>query len=800
MDNLIGKTLDGLYTIRELIGTGGMANVYKAVVTAPGGPVPEGTVVAVKVLRQELMHDADLVRRFKNESKAISLLNHPNIVKVYDVSVSENLQYIVMECVEGMTLREYLNERGGKITSRETVHFIGQILRALDHAHRNGVVHRDIKPQNIMLLDNGQLRMMDFGIARISRAENQIQNGRKAMGSVHYISPEQARGDETDPKSDLYSVGDMMYEMLSGKLPFDADDMVEVARKQIRDTPKPLAELAPEVPLGLVQITERAMAKLPVNRYSSATEMLEALDAYVRDPSITFDYQYVKEEVPEKAVNEPMAEKRTIRRPPEAQKTRTKAKKKKHGAFMPVLLGITAAFALACAALCWVILSGSSNIMSKTADIVLSDFSGMTQDEVNASEQVASGQVVVNWEEEYNNDYAAGYVYKQSPVAGRTVREGDRFGYDYALSTREATVRLSAEYRSDRLRADVALALGDAVVLRRGYYEKELFPGTQSLGRSRRMGFTPYTVKALVGWAFSPRSYLEASAAAGAAVPDAADLFYQPLYNNRTVDDPAAGRFYAAELNFTRTGERLSLRITAFAVATLDGIQSRRYYDDMAGVYSDMAVTGIGRMACGVEAAADLRLAYRWSLSLAASGGRYKYIRNPRVTVISDVDNSAVDTRAESHMGGCTLGAAPQLTACAELSYFGPRGWGFRASAGYAGLRYVEPVPLRRTARIARQGGITREMFDAFTHQERLGDAFTFDASLFKSFYFGRSRLTASLMLRNLLGDADTVYSGYESLRVRRIRSGDALYFAPHATRYTYAYPRSFYLTISYKF
>ena len=216
MDNLIGKTLDGLYTIRELIGTGGMANVYKAVVTAPGGPVPEGTVVAVKVLRQELMHDADLVRRFKNESKAISLLNHPNIVKVYDVSVSENLQYIVMECVEGMTLREYLNERGGKITSRETVHFIGQILRALDHAHRNGVVHRDIKPQNIMLLDNGQLRMMDFGIARISRAENQIQNGRKAMGSVHYISPEQARGDETDPKSDLYSVGVMMYEMLSG--------------------------------------------------------------------------------------------------------------------------------------------------------------------------------------------------------------------------------------------------------------------------------------------------------------------------------------------------------------------------------------------------------------------------------------------------------------------------------------------------------------------------------------------------------------------------------------------------------
>ena len=165
MDNLIGKTLDGLYTIQELIGEGGMANVYKAVVSAPGGPVPEGTVVAVKVLRQELMHDADLVRRFKNESKAISLLNHPNIVKVYDVSVSENLQYIVMECVEGMTLREYLNERGGKLSSRETVHFISQILKALEHAHANGIVHRDIKPQNVMVLRDGSVKVADFGIA-----------------------------------------------------------------------------------------------------------------------------------------------------------------------------------------------------------------------------------------------------------------------------------------------------------------------------------------------------------------------------------------------------------------------------------------------------------------------------------------------------------------------------------------------------------------------------------------------------------------------------------------------------------
>ena len=433
MDNLIGKTLDGLYTVRELIGTGGMANVYKAVV-GPGGPVPEGTVVAVKVLRQELMHDPDLVRRFKNESKAISLLNHPNIVKVYDVSVSENLQYIVMEYVDGMTLREYLNERGGKLTSRETVHFISQILKALDHAHRNGVVHRDIKPQNIMLLDNGQLRMMDFGIARISRAENQLTGG-KAMGSVHYISPEQAKGDETDFTSDIYSVGVMMYEMLSGHLPFDADDVVEVAIKQISDKPQSLQELAPNVPHGLVEITERAMAKRPDNRYASAAEMLSALNAYVENPAIVFNYTYLPDEIPEKVVERPMKNQKDAPEPKKARKG-----KKKRTIFLPVLFGITVAFALACLALCWAILNDSSTLMSEKADVVLADYSGMTQDEVNAQPQVSSGQITVNWEQSYSNDYAAGYVYKQSPVAGRTVREGQSVTLTVSLGIQSVTV------------------------------------------------------------------------------------------------------------------------------------------------------------------------------------------------------------------------------------------------------------------------------------------------------------------------------------------------------------------------
>ena len=437
MDNLIGKTLDGLYRVESLIGTGGMANVYKAVVVGQNGPVPAGTEVAVKVLRQELMHDPDLVRRFKNESKAISLLNHPNIVKVYDVSVSDSLQYIVMEYVDGMTLREYLNERGGKLTSRETVHFISQILKALDHAHRNGVVHRDIKPQNIMLLDNGQLRMMDFGIARVSRAENQLTGG-KAMGSVHYISPEQAKGEETDRKSDIYSVGVMMYEMLSGKLPFDADDVVEVALKQISDQPKSLQELNPTIPHGLVEITEKAMAKLPANRYASAAEMLDALNAFVDNPAITFNYHYITEPVPEKAVNDSMNSKKEAPAGKNAKKG--KKNKKKRSAFLPVLFGITVAFALACGALCWIILNDSSNLMNDKADVVLADYNGMTQDEVNAQEQVASGQIVVNWEQEYSNDYAAGHVYKQSPVAGRTVREGQSVTLTVSLGVQYVTV------------------------------------------------------------------------------------------------------------------------------------------------------------------------------------------------------------------------------------------------------------------------------------------------------------------------------------------------------------------------
>ena len=296
MDNLIGKKLDGRYLIESLIGVGGMANVYK------GRDVRTGNQIAVKVLKEEFLDNEELVRRFKNESKAISILNHPNIVKVYDVSVTDQLQYIVMEYIDGITLKEYLKQRNGALTWKEVVHFATQVLSALDHAHSKGIVHRDVKPQNIMLQADGSIKMMDFGIARFSRAQSQTVSD-KAIGSVHYISPEQAKGDHTDARTDIYSVGVMMYEMLSGKLPFDGTGAVSIAIMQISEKPKPLAEVAPNIPVGLRQITEKAMEKDPADRYQSAQEMLDAIAAFRRDPSISFEYEYNTQDNPDKTIN-----------------------------------------------------------------------------------------------------------------------------------------------------------------------------------------------------------------------------------------------------------------------------------------------------------------------------------------------------------------------------------------------------------------------------------------------------------------------------------------------------------------
>lgn len=382
----------------------------------------------------------------------------------------------------------------------------------------------------------------------------------------------------------------------------------------------------------------------------------------------------------------------------------------------------------------------------------------------------------------------------------RVIGEGDRFGYDYNLTEVDAGVRILVQYRSDRLRVEVGAELREASVRRRGNYEKELFPGALSYGKSRRQRFTPYVVKALAGWSFSPRSYLEVALCAGAEPPRAEELFWQPQYNNRIVDEPETEKTASAELNYRYAGRTVTLQTTAYVISILDGMQTRRYYDDLSSTFCDMAVSGIGKLAYGLEAAADWRVSYRWTLSLAASAGRYKYSRDPLLTVLSDVDHTVVDSRAKSYMGGCEAGGAPQYCGTASVAYFGPKGWGFRAAAAYAGRRYVEPTFLRRTERVARQAAGSREAFEAFTAQERLDDAFTLDASVFKSFWFGRSRLTVTIMLRNLLGNRRVFYNGYESLRVGRRRSGDTYIYAPHATRYTSVYPRSYYLTVSYKF
>lgn len=295
MDKYTGKRLDGRYEIQELIGVGGMAMVYRAYDTI------DDKTVAIKILKDEFLGNDEFIRRFKNESKAIAVLSHPNIVKVYDVSFGDRIQYIVMEYIDGITLKEYISHQH-QIPWKEAVHFTVQILQALQHAHEKGVVHRDVKPQNIMLLQDGTIKVTDFGIARFSNTETRTMTD-KAIGSVHYIAPEQARGDVTDGKADIYSVGVMLYEMLTGKLPFEADSAVSVAIMQLQNDPKPLREINENIPEGLEEITLKAMRKDPKQRYASAKEMLEAIEIFRHNPAVHFGYNYFIDETPTKYVD-----------------------------------------------------------------------------------------------------------------------------------------------------------------------------------------------------------------------------------------------------------------------------------------------------------------------------------------------------------------------------------------------------------------------------------------------------------------------------------------------------------------
>ncbi len=288
MENYIGRLLDNRYEILEVIGTGGMAVVYKARCHRLN------RLVAIKILKDEFSKDEEFRRRFHAESQAVAMLQHPNIVSVYDVSRSGDTDYIVMELIEGITLKQYLEKRG-RLNWRETLHFSMQIAKALEHAHSRGIIHRDIKPHNIMILKDGSVKVADFGIARMSSAKNTLT--REALGSVHYISPEQAKGGRVDNRTDLYSLGVVMYEMLTGRTPYDGETPVSVAIQHINGSAVLPTQLNPDIPRGLEQITMHAMTAALDERYASATEMLRDMEEFRKNPGITFDFHAQRREM-----------------------------------------------------------------------------------------------------------------------------------------------------------------------------------------------------------------------------------------------------------------------------------------------------------------------------------------------------------------------------------------------------------------------------------------------------------------------------------------------------------------------
>ncbi len=281
MEKYIGMVLDGRYEILEIIGVGGMAVVYKAI------DHRLNRLVAVKILKDDYLNDAEFRRRFHGESQAVAMMSHPNIVSVYDVSKNDGLDYIVMELIDGITLKQYMDQRS-PLSWRETLHFAMQIAKALEHAHSRSIVHRDIKPHNVMILKDGSVKVADFGIARVASAQNTLT--KEALGSVHYISPEQARGARVDNRSDIYSLGVVMYEMLTGRPPYDGETPVSVAIQHINGTPLSPSLLNSDIPTGLEQITMHAMCSDLNIRYSSVSDMLKDMEEFRKNPTIRFTF------------------------------------------------------------------------------------------------------------------------------------------------------------------------------------------------------------------------------------------------------------------------------------------------------------------------------------------------------------------------------------------------------------------------------------------------------------------------------------------------------------------------------
>lgn len=415
MDKYLGKKLDGRYEITEIIGIGGMANVYKAY------DVIENRVVAVKILREEYMGNEEMRRRFKNESKAMAVLNHPNVMKVYDVSFSDRMQSIVMEYIDGITLKEYI-EQQGTLKWKEAVHFTVQILRALQHAHDKGIVHRDIKPQNIMLLSDGTIKITDFGIARFARSETRTLTD-KAIGSVHYISPEQAAGAATDARTDLYAVGVILYEMLTGRVPFEADTPVSVALKQIQSTAVPPRQINPSIPEGLQEITIHAMEKDITKRYQSAAQMLRDIDEFKRDPSISFEYKYLDTPSGGREKTKYSDAIRSVRADKDNQKMKQKKKryKPKRAPIIPVLAGVTTAFVIVTGLFIgWMIYL--NNPFADVDEDFVPDLVGQKWDNVQVAPKYEKFKIVAPDAPEYNSEYGRGVIFDQTPKAGMKMK------------------------------------------------------------------------------------------------------------------------------------------------------------------------------------------------------------------------------------------------------------------------------------------------------------------------------------------------------------------------------------------
>lgn len=409
MDKYLGKRLDGRYEIQEIIGVGGMAVVYKAHDNV------ENRTVAIKILKEEFVSNEEFIRRFKNESKAIAVLSHPNIVKVYDVSFGDLIQYIVMEYIDGITLKEFI-ERQGSLRWKDAVYFTIQILKGLQHAHDKGIVHRDIKPQNIMVLSDGTIKVADFGIARFARNEQRTITD-KAIGSVHYISPEQARGEKTDEKSDIYSVGVMLYEMLTGQLPFEAESAVSVAIMQLQRDPKLPTEINPSIPLGLEQITMHAMQKMPERRYQSASELLCDLEQFKKDPETTFEYSYFVDDSPTKFVDTLISS--TPASAVEDTEDEVEEVKEKNN-MIPILAGIASALIIALIILA--IIFVPKLFKSTGKEIECPNFVGMTIEEVKENEYYSSFEI--EWDDASSDEYDIGIICDQSQAAGKKLKKG----------------------------------------------------------------------------------------------------------------------------------------------------------------------------------------------------------------------------------------------------------------------------------------------------------------------------------------------------------------------------------------